>query len=133
MLVDRAAHLDALEWAWWLNSWSLPGGKGGPYDFMYGDKDTYGLGFALAGKAHVYQHAPLPPGGVFTHRDALQWKPDAKQVGRFVVFLLWCVSVLRALCALSLLPLLPTTKKPPPHNQPTNKHTTTKQTTHHKR
>jgi hypothetical protein len=24
---------------------------------MYGDKDTYGLGFALAGKAHLYQQA----------------------------------------------------------------------------
>ena len=30
VLVDRAAHLDALEWTWWLNSFSEPGGKGGP-------------------------------------------------------------------------------------------------------
>ena len=57
---------------------------------MYGDKDTYSLGFALAGKAHVYQHAPLPPGGVFTHRDALGWQPDKKQVCVWGGVDAWC-------------------------------------------
>ncbi len=34
VLVDRGRHLDALEWAWFLNAW----GEGGVYNFMYGDK-----------------------------------------------------------------------------------------------
>jgi hypothetical protein len=49
---------DALEWTWFVNSFS----KGHMYEFMYGDKDTYGLGFALAGKAHMYTHVNMPPG-----------------------------------------------------------------------
>jgi hypothetical protein len=48
-----------LEWTWFLNSFS---DKGGVYDFMYGDKDTYGVGFAMAGKAHLYTHVNVPPG-----------------------------------------------------------------------
>jgi hypothetical protein len=47
-----------LEWTWFLNSFS----KGHLYEFMYGDKDTYGLAFALANKAHMYQHVNMPPG-----------------------------------------------------------------------
>jgi hypothetical protein len=47
-----------LEWTWFLNSFS----KGHLYEFMYGDKDTYGLAFALANKAHMYQHINMPPG-----------------------------------------------------------------------
>lgn len=47
-----------LEWTWFLNSFS----KGHLYEFMYGDKDTYGLAFTLANKAHMYQHVNMPPG-----------------------------------------------------------------------
>jgi hypothetical protein len=49
---------------------------------MYGDKDTYGLGFALAGKAHLYRHVNMPPGGLFTHRDALGWQPGKEQMNK---------------------------------------------------
>ena len=36
VLVDRGRHLDALEWAWFLNAF----GDGHVYDRMYGDKVT---------------------------------------------------------------------------------------------
>jgi pectate lyase len=49
---------DVLEWTWFLNSFS----DKHIYDFMYGDKDTFGVGFGLAGKAHMYQHINVPPG-----------------------------------------------------------------------
>jgi hypothetical protein len=49
---------DVLEWTWFLNSFS----DKHIYDFMYGDKDTFGVGFGLAGKAHFYQHINVPPG-----------------------------------------------------------------------
>lgn len=49
---------DVLEWAWFLNSFS----EKHIYDFMYGDKDTFGVAFGLAGKAHMYQHINVPPG-----------------------------------------------------------------------
>lgn len=51
-------HADVLEWTWYLNAFS----KGHLYEFMYGDKDTYGVAFALANKAHMYQHMNMPPG-----------------------------------------------------------------------
>lgn len=47
-----------LEWTWFLNAFS----KGHLYEFMYGDKDTYGMAFAMANKAHMYQHINTPPG-----------------------------------------------------------------------
>lgn len=56
-----------LEWTWFLNAFS----KGHLYEFMYGDKDTYGVGFALAGKAHMYQHMNMPPGETLPGSDCL--------------------------------------------------------------
>ena len=29
---------------------------------MWGDKDTFGMAFALAGKAHLFAQVPVPPG-----------------------------------------------------------------------
>jgi hypothetical protein len=55
---DACNGADVLEWTWFLNSFS----DGHIYDFVYGDKDTYGVAFALAGKAHMYQHMNTPPG-----------------------------------------------------------------------
>lgn len=49
---------DVLEWAWYLNSF----GKDGVYKFMWGDKDSFGVAFAMAGKAHMYQQVNVPPG-----------------------------------------------------------------------
>ncbi len=39
-----------LEWLWFLNSHKKP-----VSDWMWGDKDTYRLAFALAGKADAFQ------------------------------------------------------------------------------
>jgi hypothetical protein len=72
---------DVLEWTWFLNTFSDD--KSGVYSMMYGDKDTYMLGFALAGKAHHYQQINMPPGGILTHRDALGWlKPPQAQLNK---------------------------------------------------
>ena len=46
----RARHADVLEWLWFLNSHRKP-----ISDWMWGDKDTYRLAFALAGKADSFQ------------------------------------------------------------------------------
>lgn len=46
----RARHADVLEWLWFLNSHRKP-----VSDWMWGDKDTYRLAFALAGKADAFQ------------------------------------------------------------------------------
>eukprot|EP00882_Tetradesmus_deserticola_P022210 GHRQ01024103.1.p1 GENE.GHRQ01024103.1~~GHRQ01024103.1.p1 ORF type:complete len:287 (+),score=92.86 GHRQ01024103.1:2155-3015(+) len=67
---------DVLEWTWFLNSFS----DKHIYDFMYGDKDTYGVAFGMAGKAHMYQHINVPPGGVFTNLAHLGWNPRAGQM-----------------------------------------------------
>lgn len=46
----RVRHADVLEWLWFLNSHRKP-----VFDWMWGDKDTYRLAFALAGKADSFQ------------------------------------------------------------------------------
>lgn len=46
----RIRHADVLEWLWFLNSHRKP-----IFDWMWGDKDTYRLAFALAGKADSFQ------------------------------------------------------------------------------
>ncbi|WIA31646.1 hypothetical protein OEZ86_002526 [Tetradesmus obliquus] len=76
VMINRAMHLDVLEWAWFLNSFS----EKHIYDFMYGDKDTFGVAFGLAGKAHMYQHINVPPGGVFTNLAHLGWNPRDGQM-----------------------------------------------------
>jgi hypothetical protein len=49
-----------LETAFWLNAWSDV-----TYRLMHGDKDSFALGFAAAGKADEYEQLALPPGGAF--------------------------------------------------------------------
>ena len=44
-----------LEWLWFLNSHRQP-----VSDWMWGDKDTYRLAFALAGKADAFQQVSHP-------------------------------------------------------------------------
>eukprot|EP00878_Enallax_costatus_P040548 GHUV01046855.1.p3 GENE.GHUV01046855.1~~GHUV01046855.1.p3 ORF type:complete len:120 (-),score=34.15 GHUV01046855.1:107-466(-) len=77
-MINRAMHLDVLEWTWFLNAFS----KGFIYDYMRGDKDTYAVAFGLAGKAHLYQHINVPPGGVFTGGAALGWAPGLDQMNK---------------------------------------------------
>ena len=59
VLVDRSRHLDMLEWAWWLNAM----GDGLTYKYMYGDKDAFGVAFALAGKPKSYYQVCVCVGG----------------------------------------------------------------------
>ena len=46
----RVRHADVLEWLWFLNSHRKP-----IFDWLWGDKDTYRLAFALAGKVENFQ------------------------------------------------------------------------------
>ena len=46
----RVRHADVLEWLWFLNSHRKP-----VYEWVWGDKDTYHIAFALAGKASNFQ------------------------------------------------------------------------------
>ncbi|KAI8472516.1 MAG: mannosyltransferase putative-domain-containing protein [Monoraphidium minutum] len=78
LMVDRTRHLDVLEWVWFLNSF----GDKHVYEFMYGDKDTYGLGFSMAGKGHLYQQVNIPPAGVFTNLANLGWSPRREQMNK---------------------------------------------------
>ncbi|GAX76845.1 hypothetical protein CEUSTIGMA_g4291.t1 [Chlamydomonas eustigma] len=62
-LIDRATHLDVLEYILWINSF--------PKDLegsMWGDKDTFGVAFAAAGKGHLYSQVDVPPAGLFAWR-----------------------------------------------------------------
>ncbi|GAX76848.1 hypothetical protein CEUSTIGMA_g4294.t1 [Chlamydomonas eustigma] len=65
VLIDRGKHLDVLEYLLWINSYpeKLKGS-------MWGDKDTFGLAFAVAGKAHLYFQVAVPPAGLF------HWRKD---------------------------------------------------------
>ncbi len=40
-----------------------------------GDKDTFAIAFALAGKAHAYRQVNFPPAGTYSRRDH---RPDLK-------------------------------------------------------
>jgi hypothetical protein len=58
-MFNRMQHLDVLEWVWFLNSF----GDGFTYKYMFGDKDTFAFGFALAEKANYYSEVNIPPAG----------------------------------------------------------------------
>lgn len=57
LLIDRVKHADVLEYLWWINSHSIY-----MFKLMYGDKDTFPLAFAVAGKAYDFIQMPIPPG-----------------------------------------------------------------------
>ena len=48
-LLHRNRHADVLEWVWLLNSYPDV-----VYRLMHGDKDTFRLAFALAGKSDLF-------------------------------------------------------------------------------
>jgi hypothetical protein len=74
LLLDRARHLDVLEYLFWINGER----KGG--ESLWGDKDTYGLSFACAGKAHLFSQVEVPPSGIFAWRkDMLLEKETNKR------------------------------------------------------
>jgi hypothetical protein len=49
LLLDLVKHADVAEWALWINSFGDT-----LYKAVWGDKDTYGMAFAVAGKAHMF-------------------------------------------------------------------------------
>jgi hypothetical protein len=57
LLLDRRRHADVLEYLFWINSFADT-----VYREVHGDKDTFPLAFAVAGKAHEYSQMPVPPG-----------------------------------------------------------------------
>ncbi|WIA36793.1 hypothetical protein OEZ86_008048 [Tetradesmus obliquus] len=61
LLLDRARWLSVLHWVLWVNTWH----DRLYYRHLHGDKDTFALGFALAGAADQYMQVSVPPGGVF--------------------------------------------------------------------
>eukprot|EP00879_Flechtneria_rotunda_P017650 GHRR01018502.1.p1 GENE.GHRR01018502.1~~GHRR01018502.1.p1 ORF type:complete len:231 (+),score=69.63 GHRR01018502.1:650-1342(+) len=50
VLLDLVRHADVAEWALWINSFGDD-----VYRAMWGDKDTYSLSFAVAGKAQEFR------------------------------------------------------------------------------
>eukprot|EP00798_Chlamydomonas_sp_ICE-L_P010063 gene10063-7957_t len=63
LVINRGRHLDTLEYIFFINSF-----PGLVQESAWGDKDTYAVGFALAGKAHEFSQSPVPPGGLFAWR-----------------------------------------------------------------
>lgn len=58
VLLDLAVHADVVQYVWLINSFA---------DKLYwkglhGDKDTFALAFAMAGKAHCYGQVQVHPG-----------------------------------------------------------------------
>jgi hypothetical protein len=49
LLFDLVKHADVAEWALWVNSFGDT-----LYKAVWGDKDTYSMAFAVAGKSHVF-------------------------------------------------------------------------------
>lgn len=49
LLFDLVKHADVAEWALWINSFGDV-----LYKALWGDKDTYSMAFAVAGKAHLF-------------------------------------------------------------------------------
>eukprot|EP00798_Chlamydomonas_sp_ICE-L_P006699 gene6699-3368_t len=58
--VRMSMQLDALEYLVWINS--HPKEMEG---VMWGDKDSFAMAFALAGKAHMYSQVAVPPGMMY--------------------------------------------------------------------
>ncbi|KAL6765645.1 mannosyltransferase putative-domain-containing protein [Haematococcus lacustris] len=70
VLLDRGRHADVLQLLWWINTFAPQ-----VYAHIHGDKDTFPLAFALAGKAAEFRQVSIPPGGAFWwNRDVLEVK-----------------------------------------------------------
>ena len=57
----RKLHAATLEWVMFLNLWD-----GVVYKLVLGDKDTFEIGFMLAGDHEAFFRMPLPPRAAFT-------------------------------------------------------------------
>ncbi|KAF8061351.1 MNN24 [Scenedesmus sp. PABB004] len=94
LALDRAAHADVLEWLVLLNGHSGSGAVPQDRDgglvgrCLWGDKDTYALAFALAGKSasvNAVRHGPLlaladAGGGRLVHAGMVQRGPGAGEL-----------------------------------------------------
>jgi hypothetical protein len=58
LLFDLVEHADVAEWALWINSFGDT-----LYKAVWGDKDTYGMAFAVAGKAHMFNQLQVSCSG----------------------------------------------------------------------
>lgn len=54
VLLDLVRHGDVAEWALWINSFGDT-----VYRAVWGDKDTYALACAVAGKAHKFNQVQV--------------------------------------------------------------------------
>lgn len=61
LLLNTCAHQDVLEFLWTLNENAAI-----TYKHMLGDKDTFRLAFALAGKLNSFYQSPVAAGAAFT-------------------------------------------------------------------
>jgi len=61
VLINTCRHQDVLEQMWTLNEHSAV-----TYNYMYGDKDTFRLAFALADKIDHFYQIPSAPAGAYT-------------------------------------------------------------------
>lgn len=60
VLLDRGRHADVLEYLWYMAA-----AQDKVWKLTAGDRETFRLAFALAGKAHEYMQLPLPPAAAF--------------------------------------------------------------------
>jgi hypothetical protein len=58
LLMDLVRHADVMEYLLWINSWGEM-----VYKAVWGDKDTYAVAFAVAGKAQHFTQVQV------SHRD----------------------------------------------------------------
>uniref|UniRef100_A0A383VV11 Mannosyltransferase putative-domain-containing protein n=1 Tax=Tetradesmus obliquus TaxID=3088 RepID=A0A383VV11_TETOB len=65
LLFDLVKHADVAEWALSINSFGDV-----LYKALWGDKDTYSMAFAVAGKAHLFNQLQVPPGAALTWRNS---------------------------------------------------------------
>ena len=57
LLIDLVRHGDVIEMLVWINSWGEQ-----VYKAVWGDKDTYGIAFAVAGKAQHFSQVQVRGG-----------------------------------------------------------------------
>jgi hypothetical protein len=67
LLPCRVRWLSVLHWVFWVNTWH----DRLYYKLLHGDKDTFALGFALAG--HAAQYRQVRPN---KNRLMLGWRPQ---------------------------------------------------------
>lgn len=80
VLLDLVQHGDVAEWALWINSFGDT-----VYRALWGDKDTYALAFAVAGKAHGFNQLQ-----VMVHGSACGMCALLLQASCGAASLVWC-------------------------------------------